>query len=64
MADEARRSGIADRLRVIDRTALADSLADSLANDGIDRYDMGIKEPGNPVTLNPQHVVRVIDGMY
>lgn len=31
---------------------------------GLLTLPMGIKEPGTPVTINPQHIVCVIDGMY
>jgi hypothetical protein len=36
----------------------------ALKNGGLLTVPMGITEPGTPRTINPQHVVAVIDGMY
>ena len=34
----------------------------ALKTGGLITLPMGIQAPGNPVTINPQHVVRLVDG--
>lgn len=43
---------------------LVQSVDNSLKAGGLLTLPMGINEPGTPVTINPQHIVCVIEGMY
>lgn len=54
-----------DKYRVlVEFNELVKRVDSALREGGLITLPMGIKEPGNPVTLNPQHVVSVIEGMY
>lgn len=48
---------------LVDFTELVETVDNALKAGGLVTLPMGIEKPGNPVTLNPQHIVRVIDGM-
>jgi hypothetical protein len=37
---------------------------DALKAGGLLTVPMGIKEPGTLKTINPQHIIEVIEGMY
>lgn len=49
---------------VVEFNELVQRVDSALKTGGLLTLPMGIKEPGMPVTINPQHVVAVIDGMY
>lgn len=49
---------------LVEFTELVQTVDAALKAGGLLTLPMGIKPPGNPVTINPQHVVRVIDGMH
>ncbi|WP_439656443.1 hypothetical protein ACSHWB_28975 [Lentzea sp. HUAS TT2] len=49
---------------LVDFTELVETVDNALKAGGLLTLPMGIEKPGNPVTLNPRHIVRVIDGMH
>ncbi|MFS8097202.1 hypothetical protein LFM09_08670 [Lentzea alba] len=49
---------------LVEFTELVHTVDAALRAGGLLTLPMGIKAPGNPVTINPQHVVRVIEGTY
>lgn len=49
---------------LVEFNELVQSVDKALKAGGLLTLPMGIKEPGMPVTINPQHIVSVIDGMY
>ncbi|USX55838.1 hypothetical protein [Lentzea sp. HUAS12] len=49
---------------LVDFPELVRQVDDALKAGGLITLPMGIEKPGNPVTLNPRHIVRVIDGMH
>jgi hypothetical protein len=49
---------------LVEFTELVQQVDTALKAGGLLTLPMGIKEPGNPVTINPQHVVQVINGTY
>jgi hypothetical protein len=48
---------------LVDFPELVQTVDNALKAGGLLTLPTGIEKPGNPVTLNPQHIVRVIDGI-
>jgi len=49
---------------LVEFNELVQSVDSALKAGGLITLPMGIEEPGRPATINPQHVVRVIEGTY
>jgi len=49
---------------LVEFNTLVQQVDSALKSGGLLTLPMGFKEPGTPVTLNPQHIVVVIEGMY
>lgn len=49
---------------LVEFTELVQTVDSALKAGGLLTLPMGLEKPGNPVTLNPQHIVQVINGMH
>ncbi|MEU0877353.1 hypothetical protein ABZ345_02040 [Lentzea sp. NPDC005914] len=49
---------------LVEFAELVQTVDAALKAGGLLTLPMGFELPGDPVTINPQHVVRVIEGMY